>query len=716
MPDDFNVTLSADVSELTGAFEEARSSGEETAEALKGAFEDGGSGMEESFAGMGEAMEGLGEKSKGLLENISKMTEGWAGLASVMGAGAVAELMNKVAETTMEVGDSLRMTSGVLQVSASDARGFNEAMSSLGVSSTAAMLAVRSLSVDAVNGGKKLHELGISAKDAAGQFKPGIELFQETIDKLNGIADPAERADLAQQMLGRSGRQLLSVLDQINPTLEESIAAQEKNGAANQAAADQSLALHKALTELKSAWEDAIINMAPAVVAALNAITAAAKAATAAMAALAAADTKFWDEQSKRDQANLDKKWASMHDPLATGQGLTSSYADSPMSMGTEQAYSLTEGLKRGLTIQEKLKMEGQAYADQVDRAANTLKDTVVTLPGKKGGGHKGKGGGADPMAGLENQLDTADQKMDKMAQQFQKLGSEAQMAGKVSTESFAQLSAQAQADFAIMQQRHKEFTTAVEAGSKDAAKQAEAAWKLSAQKFEEDWHQAAEKAKQDMQQVKSVADQMAGDVSGILNQAISGKVNWAQEFQKILSQMLDHLIKHLAQQLAMWLANTAQVNAIKQAGAAEGLAQQKAANAVAGTSDAVTAAKGAYASASQVPYIGWILGPIAAAAAFAGVEAFGSAEGGFDVPPGVSPITQLHPREMVLPAQHSDTIRRLGDYMGGAGGGGDSSTHNWNIQSLDPSSLVDIVRNNQRVFASAVAGARRSGMQFNTG
>jgi len=35
------------------------------------------------------------------------------------------------------------------------------------------------------------------------------------------------------------------------------------------------------------------------------------------------------------------------------------------------------------------------------------------------------------------------------------------------------------------------------------------------------------------MKQIKSVADTMAGEVSGVLNSAISGKLNWATEIDK---------------------------------------------------------------------------------------------------------------------------------------------------------------------------------------
>jgi hypothetical protein len=204
----------------------------------------------------------------------------------------------------------------------------------------------------------------------------------------------------------------------------------------------------------------------------------------------------------------------------------------------------------------------------------------------------------------------------------------------------------------------------------------------------------------------------MASEVSSVLNNAISGHLNWAQEFDKILEKMLSSLIKHLAQQIAMWTANEASVNAVKSTGGATGLAIQKSQNTAAGTSDAVTAAKGAYASASQVPYIGWIIAPVAAAAAFAGVEAFGSAEGGFDIPPGVNPMTQLHAKELVLPAHLAEGVRNM-TAQGGQSGGGSTTVHN-NISAWDGRSVMDTLTNNSRTIAGAVQKARRSGMRTN--
>lgn len=78
------------------------------------------------------------------------------------------------------------------------------------------------------------------------------------------------------------------------------------------------------------------------------------------------------------------------------------------------------------------------------------------------------------------------------------------------------------------------------------------------------------------------------------------------------------------------------------------------------------------------IPYVGPVLAVAAAAAAFAGVSALAgkvaSAEGGYDIPAGVNPMTQLHEKEMVLPAKHADVIRSIADTGGtvaGALGGG---------------------------------------------
>lgn len=87
---------------------------------------------------------------------------------------------------------------------------------------------------------------------------------------------------------------------------------------------------------------------------------------------------------------------------------------------------------------------------------------------------------------------------------------------------------------------------------------------------------------------------------------------------------------------------------------------------------NAAVAGSGAAASQASIPYVGPILALAAMAAVFAAVSGMGgkaraSAEGGFDIPAGLNPMTQLHEKEMVLPAEHADTIRS----MAGSGAAG---------------------------------------------
>lgn len=101
---DFEVQISADVSGLTSAFDEARGASEELRNSLGGIGE-GASSAEGELGGLGEVFEGFGEQANQAVESLGKMTEGWGGLLGVIGGGAVAEVMQHIIETTQELGD-----------------------------------------------------------------------------------------------------------------------------------------------------------------------------------------------------------------------------------------------------------------------------------------------------------------------------------------------------------------------------------------------------------------------------------------------------------------------------------------------------------------------------------------------------------------------------------------------------------------------------------
>lgn len=140
-----------------------------------------------------------------------------------------------------------------------------------------------------------------------------------------------------------------------------------------------------------------------------------------------------------------------------------------------------------------------------------------------------------------------------------------------------------------------------------------------------------------------------------------------------------------------------------------------KAAEAVKGIMmSAWEAMAGAFKAMVSIPYIGPVLAVGAGAAAFGLVAGLAgkikSARGGYDIPSGVNPVTQLHEDEMVLPSQHANTIREMGKAMrsgasfGAAAaveGGGAGPTIN--ISAIDAKSIQRLFKNNGRAVASGL-------------
>lgn len=121
-------------------------------------------------------------------------------------------------------------------------------------------------------------------------------------------------------------------------------------------------------------------------------------------------------------------------------------------------------------------------------------------------------------------------------------------------------------------------------------------------------------------------------------------------------------------------------------------------------------AAANVYASLAAIPVIGPFIAPAAAVAAAGTVGSFvshiASAEGGYDIPAGLNPMTQLHEKEMVLPSEQADTIRNM------AKNGGGSGSVNVTIHAIDAagvkklfmdhgSALIESIKNQNRNFAT---------------
>jgi hypothetical protein len=92
-------------------------------------------------------------------------------------------------------------------------------------------------------------------------------------------------------------------------------------------------------------------------------------------------------------------------------------------------------------------------------------------------------------------------------------------------------------------------------------------------------------------------------------------------------------------------------------------------------SANAAEAASGAASSQASIPYVGPILAIAAMGAILAAVSGLTggikSAAGGFDIPSGTNPVTQLHEEEMVLPKGIANPLRKM---LAGGGAGAESS------------------------------------------
>jgi len=121
-----------------------------------------------------------------------------------------------------------------------------------------------------------------------------------------------------------------------------------------------------------------------------------------------------------------------------------------------------------------------------------------------------------------------------------------------------------------------------------------------------------------------------------------------------MLSVVVSTFVNMLAQMAAKWLVTKLLMKAISKATALGEI-----------SAEAGKAGAGGVASMAAAPWPINLSAPAFGAAMSAlafGFAPLASASQGFDIPAGLAPITQLHPREMVLPEKQADVIRDLAD------------------------------------------------------
>ncbi len=216
-----------------------------------------------------------------------------------------------------------------------------------------------------------------------------------------------------------------------------------------------------------------------------------------------------------------------------------------------------------------------------------------------------------------------------------------------------------------------------------------------------------------------------ASSAGTALDSMLSKTQTWAQALSSVYASVRSQFISMMiteplkawaasqARMLAMKLGFSMQETGINEASAAKNVGIKGAEATGVATANAVEAGSGAASAMASIPYVGPVLAVAAMAAIFAAVMGLSSkvksARGGFDIPRGVNPLTQLHEEEMVLPKGPSNVIRKLADsgLPDGQPASGDMTVH-YNDYSGRLSD-ADIQRNATKL-ANALNKAHRNG------
>lgn len=165
---------------------------------------------------------------------------------------------------------------------------------------------------------------------------------------------------------------------------------------------------------------------------------------------------------------------------------------------------------------------------------------------------------------------------------------------------------------------------------------------------------------------MRSMMGSVESSWASTIGKVMSGTMSMAQGIRGLFKGVVDSVIAMLAQMAAKWMV---QQIMMRMFGKASALGEISMESAKAGAGGVASMAAAPFPLNLSAPAFGAAMA--AAAAAFAPM-AMASAAGGYDIPAGVNPLTQLHQSEMVLPANIAQPLREAivgGSSFGGAGG-----------------------------------------------
>jgi hypothetical protein len=213
----------------------------------------------------------------------------------------------------------------------------------------------------------------------------------------------------------------------------------------------------------------------------------------------------------------------------------------------------------------------------------------------------------------------------------------------------------------------------------------------------------------------KDLGDRMSGLWDKGVQALMNGTLTWRNGMKAVGAEVVAWFaLDVVGKQVKLWIMGEASKTGSTQIGTAARLVLESGAAQKSIGIGALAAIKKIMNAAAETfagifAFLAPEMGPFAAIPAAAGAGAVAamtgkvaSARGGYDIPRGINPLTQLHEQEMVLPKEDANVIRSLrdgGDSVGTKGG----DQFNVTIHAIDAPGIKRLFMNNGGAIADAL-------------
>lgn len=643
---------------------------------------------------------------------------------AAIGAALSVDMFAKAIQGSIDFADNLRDMSIKSGASVEVLAGFKLAADNAGSSLEGVGTGLKFLSKHIADSDQMLAKLGITAKDPT-------EAMIQLADVFAGIDAPSQKAALAMQLFGRSGLDLLPMLSEGSDALREQIRQGTELSHVTSDMADQSDAFNDKIGVMKAQLSGNVNMMAGQLLPTLNNLADAFKTDTGGADAFRiAADTLGFALKS------LASIGLVLRDIFMGAGDAIGGYA-AAAAMAAQGEFAKAGQILDDLDAKHQARAENlkatmkTLWSDAPEKeeasSAKTGVRSKTDLSGILGGGAAGKAdtSEADKAAKAEEDARKLAQRLNLLAVEFERTKNDSIFAQEEELITRRRALGEIDAKQEIEARRalkDKQFELELKAAQdiaelhrgdvlayqQDLLKIEQIKAKHDADSLKLETQAAAQhKAARDKQMAEEAA-RIKGfmqPMTAAIDSAFQGVIQGTQTLQQALANIWQSIGLMIAQTLAKMLADTVATNI-----ATSISGKAKAAGEIS-TSAGVAGAKAAESQAA-IP----VVGPSLAAAAFASVSSMvmgamsflttPSAAGGFDIPAGINPLTQLHEKEMVLPAKHADVIRSLAD--NGTAARNASPATNITIQAMDAQSVKRLFTQNGSALVAALNNQRR--------